>query len=380
LEEIIVKFSSSHLKTIEKSICGIVHKNSNKKWSEEIVDIIKNIAMDCNNSFDSEIYSTRMEGEKAESFEELHINSYNCTKGVAAQAIGSLIWNDSEMFEKFKDSIDYLVNDVNLAVRRRTIEALHSAYNLDKEWVTERIIKLFDENHVNVGHPESGKFLFLIYPNYKEEILDAIIKCFNSEDKHLREMGSYYLTQMYFDHSEFQNVMEDFIKSSDDRGKWIIEMAVIYFGREKYIEKAKALLLSFVNNEIEHSYSRLFYKNVIDLKRDKDFLIELFKSNNGKKLISVFTKYLEQSAFSVIEYSELIILLIKSALLNRNVNKREPYYVDDKLSKLIFTLYDESSKSKKYDELTQQCLDLVDEMFEKKIGAVRSLSKELLDR
>ena len=56
--------------------------------------------------------------------------------------------------------------------------------------------------------------------------------------------------------------------------------------------------------------------------------------------------------------------------------------IDDELSKLIVGLYDETCLllDEKWKSVSQQCLDIWDLMFEKRIGSVRKLSQQILDR
>ena len=56
--------------------------------------------------------------------------------------------------------------------------------------------------------------------------------------------------------------------------------------------------------------------------------------------------------------------------------------IEDDISKLIISLYDECANSEKVSDkqIAEKCLELWDVMFEKQIGRVRELSRMLMDR
>jgi len=56
--------------------------------------------------------------------------------------------------------------------------------------------------------------------------------------------------------------------------------------------------------------------------------------------------------------------------------------VEDEISKLVIGLYDETSASTlpEMKDIARECLDIWDLMFEKQIGPIRQLSRELMER
>ena len=56
--------------------------------------------------------------------------------------------------------------------------------------------------------------------------------------------------------------------------------------------------------------------------------------------------------------------------------------LEDEISKLIISLYDETSNSSigKDKKIADKCLELWDIMFEKQLGSVREISRKLMER
>ena len=63
-------------------------------------------------------------------------------------------------------------------------------------------------------------------------------------------------------------------------------------------------------------------------------------------------------------------------------NQENIYFYGEELSRLVVELYDETEgkEEKKMKDIARECLNIWDKMFEKQIGTIRVLSKEILDR
>lgn len=61
---------------------------------------------------------------------------------------------------------------------------------------------------------------------------------------------------------------------------------------------------------------------------------------------------------------------------------REQWGIEDEISKLIISLYDETVNSGKMADkhIADKCLDLWDIMFERQLGSVREVSRKLMER
>ena len=132
---------------------------------------------------------------------------------------------------------------------------------------------------------------------------------------------------------------------------------------------------------MENFISRIFYEKEIELKRDKEFLIEIIKSNSGRRSLHALVNYLEENALSVLDFSDIILEVSKS-FVDYEENQENIYFYGDELSKLVVELYDETEgkEEKEMKNIAYECLDIWDKMFERQIGTIRLLSKEILDR
>ena len=163
----------------------------------------------------------------------------------------------------------------------------------------------------------------------------------------------------------------------------IIRMIENYYNMLEYNEKCKTIILEMnkYNCDLESFISRIFYDNDIDLERDKEFLIEITKTNSGRRSIHAILKYIEENALSILDFSEIILGVLTSFVDGEN-NAESLYFYGDELSKLVVGLYDETEgkSDEEMKNIATECLNIWDKMFERQIGTIRLLSKEILDR
>ena len=269
-------------------------------------------------------------------------------------------------------------------MRFASLHCLLPAYNIQKDWAREKILNLFETDIRLVAFWHARDILFFSYDKEKNRVLKIIENCYYSEDKELKEIGSYCVVEMYILKNEFSYIMNDIDSMDENQIKAILRMAINYFDNVKYNQKVKNIITRFkeINYDIEQSICKLFYDNLINLNRDKEFLKDIMKSTTGRRSIHSFIHYIDENAVSILGFKEIIIEAIKSILENSKKEKENIYYYGDELSKLIVGLYDETVGKKQSDMkiLSEQCLDIWDEMFEKQIGSIKKLSRDILDR
>lgn len=383
IEKLLKEFPCNNVSYRANSLCWIIEKKKNTDWSEETLNIIKNIAT---NHCDPKLGKPNVTNEKdteIRSIEMLKSNSLNCTRGAAARTISHLLYNKNELLGDFKETIIKMTNDENPVVRFASLSCLYIAYYIDKEWATPIIINLFEQDERFLGFWGSRRLLFGMYKNNREKVLEVIRNIFYSEDKELKEIGSLAVAEMYIINNEFVDIVNDVKHMDKIQQEQVIRMLEEYFNTLEYNEKCKNLILKLNSNDcdLESFISRIFYENEIDLERDKEFLIEIIKSNSGRRSIHALVKYLEENAISIIDFSEIILEVLKSFMEYEN-NQENIYFYGDELSKLVVELYDETKgkEEKEMKDISRECLNIWDKMFEKQIGTIRLLSKEILDR
>ncbi|MCI8862816.1 MAG: hypothetical protein HFI20_10090 [Lachnospiraceae bacterium] len=364
--------------------CGIIEKMNSTVWSAEVLNQLKEIALKHENPVLDKPNVTSLEDKEMKSCQMLSSNALNCVRGQAARAIGNLLWEDRNLFIQFREVIEKLVFDENPAVRFAALYVLWPSYNIEREWAEEKIIKVYESDIRTASFHDSKNMFFRLYSKYKERVLKIIEKCFNDLDKELIEVGGHAVCEFYIQYGKFDNIMFHVETLTEEQIKAILEMAIIYLDIGDYRECAKAIILKFVNCnlDLEFPLVRIFSKEYIKLDDDKKFLQEIVGSKASKKIVWSFTHYLEENALSILDYADIIIELCENILWMETEELRNQWGIEDEISKLIITLYDETANSRKETDrkTAEKCLELWDIMFERQLGSVREISRKLMER
>ena len=323
--------------------------------------------------------------KEIKSIEMLQSNALNCVRGSSARTISHLLYNRKELFKQFQETIKKLSQDENPVVRFASLYCLYTSFYIDKEWASPIILELYKQDDRFLSFWESRRLLFAMYKEEKNrgEVLEIIKNLYYSDNKELKKIGALCVAEMYIVNNEYVDIMKNIQSMDEIQQQEIIRMIENYFNTTEYNEKCKEVILNFNNNNcnLENFISRIFYDKDIDLKRDKEFLIEITKSNSGRKSIHALINYIEENALSIIDFSQIILGVLKS-FVDEEYNQENIYFYGDELSKLVVALYDETEGKNELEmkKLASECLDIWDKMFERQIGTIKLLSKEILDR
>ncbi|WP_248929840.1 hypothetical protein [Paenibacillus hamazuiensis] len=379
-----MKFSFDFTSYRASSICTIIEDSGEAGWSQEILDILKAIAINHKNPEIGKPNVTSNEDKEMRSFDMLQSNALSCVRGRASQAIAQLLWKDSALFGQFKNTIEKLALDENPAVKLASLFALWPSYNIDRDWASERILYLYEQDYRLAGFRDSKNMFFLLYPQYRQRVLKIIKQCYDSEDKELIKRGAHCLSEMFILKNEFVDEMTNVDTMSQLQAEEILYMVMLYFNKEEYNTLVKNIIRKFKTStlDLEMPISRLFYDDLINLERDKDFLIEIMGSDLSRRTLHAFVHYLEKESKSVIEYKDIILSMSRHLIQNDTKKYEGVWGIQDEISKLVIGLYDETSGDTRPELkfIAQECLDIWDLMFEKQIGPVRRLSQQMMER
>ena len=377
LEKLFITFPCNLISHRAIYFCEIIEKTKKTNWRKDILMQLKRIAI--------ERKEPELEmNEKIKDCNEFRSQSLYCGRGSAARAIGHLLWENKSLLIEFKDVVEKMSLDINPMIRMAALNILFPSYNIEREWAEEKILQIYESDIRTLSFYDSKEMLFLLYPKYKERICSLIEECFLSEDKEIQSLGGYCICEFYIRYNKFETIILNIESKSEEQIKAILDMAVVYLEIEDYRKKAKRIILQYIDTEtnIESSISTIFYNKAVDANRDKDFLIELMNSKISRRIVYAFMHYLEKSAGSIVEYADIIFELCSNVLNMSEKDLRGSWGIDRDLSKLIISLYDETSNTNRRADkvIANRCLELWDIMFERQLGSVREISKKLMDR
>lgn len=382
IEKLIEKFGYDYDDYRAMNIIRIFEKKENANWSEEALAVLHDIALNHKNPELGKPNITPQQDKEISLVESIESNAINSVRGRALEAIAALIWEDDKMADKFMEPIKIAIKDSNPVMRYASQFALWPIYNINRQWASEQIISLY-ENDVRMAGFRDGKGMLLrLYENYHERVIDIVKKMFISKDKRLIKISGYTIAELYMLHDECKEIVVREFEFSKEQKEAVLEMLVVYVGVEKYREKAKIALIHNVDDffNMEFPWIRLFYGKLVDLDKDEEFINAILSSVIGRRVLGAFINFLKESQ-SDLKSCKNIVLQMCFNLIELGENSNQILWIrQNEISKLVISLYDAYSDDLEDDDgIAMKCLDIWDAMYEKQIGMARELTKSMMD-
>jgi hypothetical protein len=385
LEKLFLEFPCDYKSRRAIYFCNIIGERSNFKWSNKILENLKDIAVNHDDfkSRDLKILSSEKENIDNITPYSILLNSYNGLSGSWTGAISQILRNTPELFYEFKDFIEKIIQNENIIINFSVFVILSITCNIEKEWTLEKLINLYEKDIRLINHFYYSLMLKLYSSKYKERFLKVIEKCYSSQYKDLIEIGAKCILKLYLDYGDFKDKIEKIYLIDGEKLYYILEELIRKFDSIEYSNEIKEIILKLKEKDlIYYSLEKLFNHQKIDLSRDKEFLLELMKFKNIDKIIHSFLEYLEERAVSILDYTDIIINLCENILSKDKKLLQSELMIMSDISKLTVKLYDETSNSKsnKNKKIAMKCLDFWDIMYEKGLVYAREAIKELMNR
>ncbi|OFN54247.1 hypothetical protein HMPREF2542_04705 [Streptococcus sp. HMSC034B05] len=349
----------------------VIEKHANMGWSDEVFGklnyYLKKTDLDALDKF-----------HEAKTMEDYVRQSYSTLRGYAIHAFDKLITNTPTLVSYFRETILLLAKDKTHYIRMNSIFLISTILDLDKEFAKELFELVFDKDKRMLAHWYSGYVVYRLYDDYRERIQFLLKLGFESTDQLLVKKSSSLITEIYLNKGDMESTV---YSGSGLQAETICQMAIDYLKGKNYKEKAKEIILhylSYDNIDFGKILPQLFMDNLLDVEEDKELIFNLLTSKHKGKLYYYFLEFLEKQV-SISNYEEIIFKTVASIISKDTKLESDPYYdrlIEEHLSKLMLNLYDEH----KGDDTAEQCLDIIDQMFECEFGSSRMLINELMKK
>ena len=348
----------------------IIEKHANIEWSEKVLErlnyYLKKTDLDALDKFN--------ENQTLENYLQ---QSYSTLRGHGIHALTKLIENSPTNISYFKNTIISLANDKTDYIRLNAIFLLYIILDLDKDFARELFRGIFTDEKM-LAHWHSNYILYRLYEDEKEQIQSLLQLAFDSKDTLLVKNASCLITEIYLNKGDMESTV---YSGSGLQVEGICQMAINYLKVKNHEEKSKKIILNYLgknDTNLEKILPQLFRDNLLDIKEDKDLILNLLTSEYRDKLYYYFLESLEKQE-SISEYENIIFETVCNIVSKTNELKLEPFYyrrIEEYLSRLMMQLYDKHMG----DDIADRCLDIIDQMFENEFGSSRTLIEELMNK
>lgn len=382
IEKLIEKFGYDYEDQRAMNIIRILEKRKDAEWSEMTLSALCDIALNHKNPELGKPSIIPQGDKEIQLVDSIESNVINSVRSEALEVIADLIWNDEKMMERFLEPIKKAIGDSNPVMRYASQYALWPIYNIDRQWASEQILFLYENDVRMAAFPDGKGMLLRLYANYRERVMDIVNKMFVSKDIRLIKTAGYTIAELYMLHDEYEEIVMGKYEFSKEQKEAVLEMLIVYLGVEKHKEKVKEALIynldDFLN--IEFPWTRMFYDKLVDLEKDEEFINIVLKSVVGRGVLGAFLNFIENSESGLKNCEDAILQICYNLVRLGEASNDVIWLYQNEISKLLISLYDAYSDDLESDnDIALQCLDLWDSMYEKQIGMARELTKTMMD-
>ena len=384
IEAFLLKFKAIDDRETAMSFCRLISNRAEENWSDATIERLLHYA--CNHP-DLEPGKLNMHCDQSAgeaSVETLYQNTINCVRGSAAEAIGQLLWHDYDWFDKLRPGLESLVQDPHASVRMAATEAILPVLNIDKDlavtWFCQACSR---DTRVAAGRGGREFFNYTVQSHFGE-IEPIIQQMIRSDRDDVVLDGACQVTARWLLDGFFEQELQDCQRGTVSQRKGVAQTAARFFSNKKYLSRCQDLLLPLLNDqekEVRDQCFHIFHKT--DFLHDDKlqlFIKEYIASQAFCDHPGRFVDVLKDVTGSLIPLSGAIFTICEvfSTTLqkkSRDFSSTIPHNISEILSVLL-RLYEQASTTDNI-ELTNRCLDILDMLFQKRVGIINDLMKTI---
>ena len=376
------RFCNINEREFAMSFCKLIRSRASETWPDSA---IKQLLYFATSHSDLEPGKLNVHCDKTAaeaSVEMLFQNTINCVRGVAAEAIGALLWHHSDWLDKLKPGIESLITDHHPAVRMAAINALLPVLNIDRAQAVTWFCKACEQDERVSASPYAANFLSYTISKFSNQLCSVIYKMVNSTFPDVAEHGAKYATAYCLSYGLFTNEVELCSTGTIPQRKGVAHIAARFITDDKYSKKCQKLIEPFFNDpdkEVRTETASLFNDKFFNLPESYSLAVKFVKSKAFADDTFHFMHCLQNYKHSLLQYHEIIFAIcneLSTTLLaaSRDFQTSIVHGTRD-ISPLLLRLYEQAQGQKP--DIACRCLDVWDVFFEKRVGITRELTKAI---
>ncbi|OAA90406.1 hypothetical protein [Clostridium ljungdahlii] len=248
------KFADLNDRDTTISFCRLISDRSEEAWPMEIIDRLLFLAINSSDPKSGQLNVWDANWDKNMENVTVHTlfdNTFNCVKGVAAEAIGKLLWNNQELFDKVFKAIESLVQDPNPIVRMASVYTLIPVININRDKAVEWFNITAKEDLRILGSYYSMEFIKYTIKSHTEIISSIIRKMFLSANEEVSSKAAEMISEYNILYGMFDEELEKCCKGTVNQKKGVILIASQLIINPDYAVKCRKLIERFIDDDNE---------------------------------------------------------------------------------------------------------------------------------
>ena len=362
--------------SISMAISRLISEHRKENWPEDILSYLANTAIGTMKPVGNERICSSTDNNPFLSPDDMETAVLNCPRGAAVDAIGDYLISHPDLTKSYEPLMEMLAQDESDIVRFALVKCAAAFYEphpsfskqlfdiaIEKDplamcayysfWLMSRDFQVLEEYYFPYLKAASDS------PNPKLVICAAQMVCRTAILTSSEQVLDYLYSHSW---------------SKESLNKVCLE-ATYAFEKEEYRPISQSILEHFLDVDAAslQSINRLFHERRLDLRRDERFISLIVKKRRDIDTTNAFIDFVEMQEGELSSFAEIIKTAVQS--VDEGTNSWKKHRIENGLVHAVIRLIDSTNGNT---ELTECCLDILDEIYRKRILTGSAVSR-LLD-
>ncbi|HDZ20724.1 MAG TPA: hypothetical protein ENH80_11475 [Phycisphaerae bacterium] len=387
VEAFLARFLNDNDRGVAMAFCDVLRDRSEADWSDEIIAQLIDYA---NNHPDPEsgqlnVWSADKGRDVAHaSPDDLFQTSINCVRGRAALTIGALVWEHPEWLPRFTECLDRLAGDPNPAVRVAAIDACLPVLNIDRDRAVDWFCRICRDDPRVPASPRAIDFFNYCTESHPSQLTPIVQAMMNSPVDDVAQAGAREATARWLFYGLFASELPCCREGTVAQRKGVAKVGSQFLSNPHYTERCWDILQPYLNDpdeDVRHEiWGGFSSAAILESPGIHEMLERYVHSRAYVDSPDALFRAFEDYSGSLVPFATVFMSICQVFCDELRDDTRTPGSRHgasiSTLSPLLLRLYEQSAQEE-FAAVNRQCLDAWDMLFEKRVGTVRELTRQI---
>ena len=360
---------------VPTAISRIISDRKVEDWPEDILTYLAQTSTGPLMPVGNERVFSSSDNDPFLSPEDMATSVLNCPRGAAVDTIGDLLISHSDYYETFETLMETLTQDESDVVRFALVKCAAGYYEYDPLFAKHLFDTVIRKDPLALCARHSFWLMRRDLQILEEQYFPYLkVACESPNPKLVMRAAQMVCSTAILTSSE---QVLDFLYShpwSKETMDKICLETTYAFENEEYRSISQTILEHFLETDAAslHSINRLFHDKRLDLRRDEGFISLILKKRADIDTTNAFIDFIKTQNGELSAFAEIIKTAVESVA--EGTRTWQKYRIEDGLVHAVIRLIDSANGD---NELTECCLNILDEIYRKRILTDSAISKLL---
>ena len=363
--------------------CRLVRARPGLARSAEICNLLVRYAIEHPNPTADEFPVSSQMPDQEESVPDYSSSAWHCARGIAAEAIQSVLFEEPGLFEFLRNAIEHLVADCSPVVRVAAVDACLPLLKTDRDKAVGLLLRATDvKDDRTLTSDPVGRFLHFAIRSHAVELGSLVQRMVSSDLSEVAKAGAKWATSAWLHFGQLRETMEKCISGSVPQRAGIANVAATEISEESIERDVLKILeacLDDEDEEVRREACQACQSNLFEYPQGWELLERLPNLRAFPAAIErVVLLFLDSHQCPPKKYRAKLLRFFAESLKLAERTEATGNGLPDLywLPGILLRIQRECDPNRDR-ELHEKCLDLWDKMLEQRIGEAEKQLNEL---